>query len=203
MTFLASLLLGFGLGLRHATDADHVVVLAGLVQRERGLASAARVAVAWGLGHGLTFFGVGFAIVLLGLRIPVAFEPAMELVVAAMLVAMGAWHIARARGASLPAGPRPPVARPLVVGLVHGLAGSAPIALMALATMPSRAAAAGFLALFAVGTVLGMAAFTALLAKPLGWVASRPGLERAARVGAGALSVLLGVAMGLERVMGR
>jgi high-affinity nickel-transport protein len=90
-----------------------------------------------------------------------------------------------------------------VVGLVHGLAGSAPIALMALATMPSRAAAAGFLTLFAVGTVLGMAAFTALLAKPLGWVTSRPGLERAARVGAGALSVLLGVAMGLERVIGR
>jgi high-affinity nickel permease len=203
MTILASLLLGLGLGLRHATDADHVVVLTGLVQRERGIVQAARVAIAWGLGHGLTFFAMGLAIVLLGLRLPVAFEPAMELVVAAMLIAMGTWHIARVGTAPVPSAPAVAVTRPLVVGLVHGLAGSAPIALMALATMPSRMAAAAFLVLFAVGTVLGMVAFTALLARPLAWALSRPAIERVARIGAGALSVLMGFAIGLEHVMGR
>ncbi len=55
MTGLSVLLLGVGLGLRHATDADHVVVVSALVQREPGIWRAARVAALWGLGHSAAF----------------------------------------------------------------------------------------------------------------------------------------------------
>jgi nickel/cobalt exporter len=203
MSLVAALLLGLGLGLRHATDADHVVVLSGLVQRERGVAPVVRLAAAWGLGHGFTFFGVGLAIVLLGVRLPVTFEPAVEAIVALMLVAVGAWHITTAGDRVRREADSSTLARPLVVGLVHGLAGSAPIALLALATMPSRGVAAAYLALFAVGTVVGMMLFTMVIVRPLAWVGERPGFDRLSRIGAGALSIGLGVLMGAERFLGR
>ena len=83
MTGLSILLVGMGLGLRHATDADHVIVVSALVQRERGLWRAARLALLWGVGHTAAFLGMGLVIVLAELRIPSSFETAAELLVAA------------------------------------------------------------------------------------------------------------------------
>ncbi|HEU4405680.1 MAG TPA: hypothetical protein VFS43_10350 [Polyangiaceae bacterium] len=108
-----------------------------------------------------------------GLRVPAAFERAAEVLVAVMLVGLGAWHFVR-RGASGPAAPprAAAVARPIVVGVVHGLAGSAGIAVLVATTIGSRPWALGYLALFGVGTVLGMVALTAALAWPMGRAAS-------------------------------
>jgi nickel/cobalt exporter len=203
MSIIGALVLGLGLGLRHATDADHIVVLSGLVQRERGVASVARVAAAWGLGHSVTFFGVGLAIVVFGLSLPAAFEPFAESVVAAMLIGIGAWHLLRTHPRVDMTGSPLSTARPMAVGLVHGLAGSAPIALMALATMPTRAVAVTYLVLFALGTIVGMVLFTMVITRPLAWLRRGERFDSVMRMGAGALSVLLGVVMAIERFRDR
>lgn len=197
MTGLSILLLGVGLGLRHATDVDHVVVVSALLQREPGAWRAARIAALWGAGHTISFLTLGLLIVLTGLRLPEAFERGAELLVALMLIGFGFFHLATVRRRPARATAPPAVgspARPLAVGLVHGLAGSAGIALLAATTIRSRPLAVAYLGLVALGTVLGMVALTVAMSRPLGWTMRRSDrLGRAVSVLAALLSLGLGL----------
>lgn len=199
MSGLSVLLLGIGLGLRHATDADHLVVVSALVQREPGVWRAARIAALWGAGHTVAFLALGLLIVLAEVRIPEAFEHGAELLVALMLIGFGIWHLVRSRGTG--AGESMPSvagasARPLVIGLVHGLAGSAGIALLAATTIGSRPLAVAYLGLVALGTVIGMVVLTVLMSRPISWTMRREGrLRSAITVVAAMLSIGLGLAV--------
>ncbi|MCK6544979.1 high-affinity nickel-transport family protein [Myxococcota bacterium] len=191
---ISALFFGLVLGLRHATDADHVAVVSTLVQREPGRLHAARIAAWWGLGHSATLLGLGCIVLLLGVDVPEGFELAAELLVASMLVVLGVAHLVRVLTHEGPDGGAPmSVARPTIVGVVHGLGGSASIALLALTTMESRALAFAYLVLFCAGTVAGMVALTLLLSWPLAWTVRRGAFAR--RV-AGAAAALFSLALG-------
>lgn len=194
MTGWTILLLGIGLGLRHATDADHVVVVSALVQREPGVWRAARIAALWGIGHTGAFLGLGLLVVVAGVQLPHAFERGAELLVGAMLVAFGLWHVAHSRAAHAATTTRSSYARPMLIGLVHGLAGSAGIAILAATTIGSRGWAAAYLALFGLGTVLGMVALTVMMSRPIGWLMTRDDRVRCATT---AVAALLSVALGV------
>jgi hypothetical protein len=197
MTGLSVLLLGIGLGLRHATDADHVVVVSALVQREPGVWRAARIAALWGAGHTVAFLALGLLIVLAEVRIPGAFEHGAELLVALKLIGFGVWHLVRSRGTeSGEAGPSVAgaSARPLVIGLVHGLAGSTGIALLAATTIGSRPLAVAYLGLVALGTVLGMVALTVVMSRPISWTMRREGCLRSAIT---VIAAMLSIGLGL------
>jgi ABC-type nickel/cobalt efflux system permease component RcnA len=239
---VASLLfLGFFLGMRHATDADHVVAIATIVSRQRTLRGSALIGGAWGVGHTLTILVVGGAIILFGVVIPARVGLAMEFAVGIMLVLLGLLTLtglgrvirdaagARA-GRGMPGhghghdhvadgyphdhahahgdyvhqhahahdseghGHRDdetPLARidrrlggltlyhwlrPLVVGIVHGLAGSAAVALLVLAAVRDPVWAMAYLLLFGAGTILGMMLITTALAAPFAF--SRTTLPR-------------------------
>jgi len=198
MTGVSVLLLGIGLGLRHATDADHVVVVSALVQRERGIWRAARVAALWGAGHTAAFLGLGLLIVLAEVRVPSAFEPIVELLVAVMLIGFGIWHLARSRSNidASAAISSFAYARPVLIGLVHGLAGSAGIALLAATTITSRALAVAYLGLFGLGTIIGMVALTVIISRPISWTMQRGGwVKQAVTILAAGLSMVLGAAI--------
>lgn len=189
------LLVGLGLGVRHAIDADHVVVVSTLLTREPGVWRAARVAALWGVGHTIAFLGLGFLIVLAGLRVPAMFETAVDLVVGCMLLGLGALHLVRSlqprRGEAIPARV---TARPLAIGLVHGLAGSAGLALIAATTLASRLLASAYLVVVALGTVAGMVALTAAMARPLAWTLREQGrAKQLVGTVAGLLSATLGI----------
>lgn len=207
MTALSALLLGIGLGLRHATDADHVVVISALVQREPGIWRAVRLAVLWGIGHTATFMGLGLLIVFAGIRIPPSFERVTEVLVAAMLIGFGVWHLVRNRGnnEAAPGAPtRGTYARPMLIGLIHGLAGSAGIALLAATTIDSRALAAAYLGLFGLGTILGMVVLTVLISQPISWTMRRGHrVRQAVTVTAALLSIGLGVAIAVQGAFGQ
>jgi sulfite exporter TauE/SafE len=207
MNGLSVLLLGVGLGLRHATDADHVVVVSALLQREPGVVRAARVAALWGLGHSAAFLGLGLAVVLLDVVIPAAFERLADVSVGLMLVSFGLWHLRTGTSQrehrhhlhhhphdSLAEPAKTSAWRPIAIGLVHGLAGSAGIALLAATTIGSPRLAVAYLLLFGLGTVLGMVALTVALSRPMVWTMERG--ERARRVmtvGASLASIGFGV----------
>lgn len=124
MSFAALVLLGFVLGMRHATDPDHVVAVSTIVSRERSLRAAAPVGALWGLGHTITILAVGGAIILFGIAIPPHVGLGMEFAVAIMLVVLGGWNVATAHGHAHDEKPRRGrTLRPLFVGVVHGLAG--------------------------------------------------------------------------------
>ena len=177
---LSILVIGFFLGMRHATDPDHVIAVSTIVSRERSLAKAALIGALWGLGHTITIVLVGAAIILFNVAIPTRVGLSMELAVGLMLILLGIlnltgvtrwlserfspahpkvlgehvhvhehgsklhyhWHShqpqAEHHGESLaaPGWLRGPFAklgifhtlRPLFIGIVHGLAGSAAVA---------------------------------------------------------------------------
>ena len=194
---LTPILLGALLGLRHATDADHVVAVTTIVTRERSLARAARLGALWGVGHTATLLALGGAIVAFRLVIPPRVGLALEFGVALMLIGLGYSNLRRATE------PAPvSIARPLLVGLVHGLAGSAAVALLVLATIRETAGAIAYLLMFGLGTILGMVLVTVLLAAPTLYAQSRvTRLQTGVRWAAGALSIVVGVVLARELIV--
>lgn len=254
---LAICALGFFLGMRHATDADHVIAVTTIVARHRTVKGAATIGAVWGLGHTLTILVVGGGIILLGWVIPERVGLSMEFAVALMLVVLGIMNlsgladafrgsVARAEVAAAEVHPhaepaaghvhthahnhgdyvhthphahhpdrhphRPdqtPLARldrwlgnlgpyqlvrPLVVGIVHGLAGSAAVALLVLAAIDSARWSLVYLLIFGLGTVLGMMVMTAIIAVPVAYSGQRAArLHRGLRLASGAVSLAFGL----------
>ncbi|MGH7312649.1 MAG: hypothetical protein ACREJV_05710 [Candidatus Rokuibacteriota bacterium] len=231
--------LGFILGLQHATDADHLVAVATIVSRERRFAAGALIGALWGLGHAVTLTIAGAIVVALNARLPSPLSSAAELVVAAMIVALGALRlrdVLRGGGAA-PAehlladhehdgreafhshahahGPRshthPHVhpsrrllaalegartwaaARATMVGAVHGLAGTAAVSLLVLSTVPSAFGAAIYLVVFALGTMIGMTALTAVLAWPVSLALRRRRAHRTLAFCSGVAAIAFGL----------
>jgi high-affinity nickel-transport protein len=197
---LTLLTLGFFLGMRHATDSDHVVAVTTIVSREKSIRAASLVGALWGVGHTLTIMLVGGAIILFGIVFPARVGLTMEFSVALMLVVLGALNVLGFRrdverlrdrhvhGSHPPpasdeeheaihaqsqSAPKNSALRSLIVGTVHGLAGSAAVALLVLSTIRNAAWALLYLFVFGVGTVAGMVLVTSALAAPLVYTARR------------------------------
>jgi len=196
MSLLPLLGLGLLLGLRHALDPDHVVAVAAIAARTRRLLPAAWIGVVWGMGHTLTLFTVGAAIILFNVVVPARLGLSFEFAVALALIVVGLLNLrpAAAAAESSSAAPAPlPALRAFVVGLVHGLAGSAAVALLVLATVRDPRWACGYLLVFGLGTLIGMALITTGIASPLVLAGRRwPGATPRVRVLTGALSLALG-----------
>jgi len=242
---LAILAIGFLLGMRHATDSDHVIAVSTIVSRERSIVKAGWIGILWGIGHTLTIVVVGAAIILFGLAIPARVSLTMEFSVGLMLIVLGVLNLTGAmRYLSekfSPAHPKvigdhahihehgshlhlhwhshqpgkehhadslaPPkwaerqatrlgvfhTLRPLFVGLVHGLAGSAAVALLVLTTIREPRWAVLYLLIFGVGTIAGMMLITAAIALPFSFAGYKFGwLNRSLVFGSGLLSLAFG-----------
>jgi high-affinity nickel permease len=202
---LTIVLLGFFLGMRHATDPDHIIAVTTVVSRQSTIRNAMLIGAAWGVGHTVTIFLVGGAIILFDLAIPPRLGLALELAVAVMLILLGIltltgvmrWVQERYRfhrrlhgdglgrhGHHEDQTPQPwldqrlvrlgryRVIRPLAVGVVHGLAGSAAVVLLVLGTIPNPMWATAYLLLFGIGTIAGMVLITAAIGVPFAYTAA-------------------------------
>jgi ABC-type nickel/cobalt efflux system permease component RcnA len=191
-SFLGVVLLGLFLGMRHSMDPDHVIAVSTIASRERSVGQGAMIGVLWGVGHTLTIFVVGSAIILFGLIIPPRVGLSMEFSVALMLILLGVLNLTGAMRrivGTFAKGPSGAAAnktdnsvakfmnrhgsyqffRPLAIGLVHGLAGSAAVALLVLSTIRSPLWAIAYLLVFGFGTVIGMMLMTSAIAFPVAW----------------------------------
>jgi hypothetical protein len=221
---LASSGLGSLLGMRHALEPDHLAAVSTLVTGERSSSKAAFLGACWGLGHTVSLIAVGTALVLLRTQMPARVSEAFEFLVALMLVGLGlrAIRLASRQG---PAGPvhvhhhgtRVHVhqgapahihigawtlaRRPLMVGAIHGLAGSGALTALVLTTLPSTAARMTYMAVFGLGSTLGMAGLSGLLGWPLARVGQHRALARAVSLAVGCTSTALGIFYG-SRVLG-
>ena len=191
LTSLGVLAISFLLGMRHATDADHVVAVTTIVSRQRSLARAAAVGALWGIGHTVTLLAVGGVMIVLEIAMPPWLGLSLELLVAVMLVVLG---IASVIGGGASERMVDSSARPLIVGTIHGMAGSAAFTLLALPLIASPLLAGAYLMLFGVGTIAGMIVVTLAIALPSAYLAHR--MERARHVlryAAGAVSIAFGL----------
>jgi HupE/UreJ protein len=196
MNPLALLGLGLLLGLRHAADSDHVVAVTAIAARTRRVLPATMLGMMWGLGHTLTLFTVGAGIILFNWTVPPRLGLAMEFCVALALVLVGLLnlrHRESERVAPDEKSGRLPAGRAFLVGLVHGLAGSAAVALLVLATVHDPRWACLYLLVFGLGTLAGMALITTGFAWPVASAAERwAGAGRMIRLSTGALSLCFG-----------
>jgi ABC-type nickel/cobalt efflux system permease component RcnA len=192
--------LGLILGMRHSTDTDHVVAISTIISRQKSVRGAAVIGSVWGLGHTITIFVVGSMIILFKVEIPPRVGLSMEFCVALMLVLLGALNLSgamqkitrifmpakmaipaisnqsitsRSSGTALGQLGLFQCIRPLVIGLVHGLAGSAAVALLVLSTIHDPMWATVYLLIFGAGTMLGMMAMTTLMATSLNFAGQR------------------------------
>jgi nickel/cobalt transporter (NicO) family protein len=186
------LVLGFVLGLRHALDPDHLAAMGTIVSRERSLPRAALQGGLWGLGHTASLLGVGLAVILIGAPLPRSWSRWFELAVAAMLIVLGVLTLIRRR-VDRPV--RPGARRPILVGLLHGLAGSGALTILVLASIRSPWVALVTIAIFGMGSIGGMMLLSGLLALPFAWTGV-PRLGRAARTLAGIASIAVGLYCG-------
>ncbi len=191
LSFASILLLGFVLGMRHATDPDHVVAVTTIVSDERSLWRASLVGAVWGVGHSITILAVGGAIVVFRLVIPPRLGLFLEFCVALMLIVLGALTLSGRR-----IGSAGNMARPLLVGIVHGLAGSAFVALLVLAAVPGALLQLLYLGLFATGTIAGMALITVAVALPSAVTARRfVRMQGYLRIASGLASLAFGLVL--------
>ena len=178
VSFDSLLVLGFLLGLRHAMEADHLAAISTIVTERRSLLSSSLVGAFWGLGHTLALLIAGVGVLLLRFRLTDRMAHILELCVGIMLVLLGA-DVLRTlvrRGASHThehTGVAPHshadgwrLSRPLLVGMVHGLAGSAPLLLLTLTVVSSPLAAFSYIAVFGIGSMMGMAIMSLLISLP-------------------------------------
>ena len=190
---LAVLGLGFLLGMRHATDPDHVVAVTTIVTQQRSFVKAAWTGALWGIGHTITIMLVGGAIIVLKVQlshIPPRVGLSLEFAVAVMLVVLGLLTLAGGEKQVVQS-----TARPLAAGFVHGLAGSAAVAtLPQVALIPDPWWAVSYLAVFGVGTIGGMLLITASIAAPSLLATQRfAGMNRQLRIASGVASIAFGL----------
>jgi len=235
---------GFVLGIRHATDPDHVIAVTTIVSRQQSIRHAGVIGVLWGLGHTITIVLVGTGIIAFNLAIPPRIGLAMELAVGLMLIVLGVLnltgitrriterftpehsagvvhsHVHQHGGGQhvhthahdpdahlgLEENPQGPVQqllqrlglyqllRPLAVGIVHGLAGSAAVALLVLTTIRDPRWAIVYLLVFGLGTIAGMMVITMLIGVPFAYTGQR---FTRFNQGLGVASGLISVAFGL------
>ncbi len=245
ISFFSIIALGFFLGMRHATDPDHVIAVTTVISKQRDLRRSALVGAFWGLGHTLTIFVVGSAIILFDLVIPARIGLSMELSVGLMLIILG-WMNIRSFMRAMPESPakenrapalvhshvhthgdyihahphghqpdshphaveKTPVARldralgkirlyqylrPLAIGIVHGLAGSAAVALLILATIRDPRWAIAYLLVFGVGTIAGMMLITVSIASTFRFLGESKRFFRGLALASGVLSLGFGL----------
>ncbi|HEY2514648.1 MAG TPA: hypothetical protein VGI39_27475 [Polyangiaceae bacterium] len=190
-------------GMRHALEPDHVAAVGAMVAEQRSARASMRFAVAWGAGHAVTLFLVGGVLFAFRKKMPAGVGDAFELAVAIMLVALGVRALVSAR-------PNRPSAhahahaphgwsstrRPLLVGLVHGLAGSGALAAMVMSELSTLASGLVFMALYGLGATCGMAALAGVAGVPLAHLARKPRVLPALVATAGVFSMGLGFVWG-------
>jgi hypothetical protein len=201
------------LGVRHASEPDHLAAVSTLLtdpHNAGGPRRSALLGAVWGLGHSVALLVVGGLLLCLRLQMPGRIADGCELLVAAMLLALGMRSLRRAylcarEQQHAHAGPATPhvhagmwrtARRPFGVGLVHGLAGSGALTALALASMPSVLTGLVYMSLFGLGSVIGMALLTGVGGLPLRRLQSVPTLRAALGAAAGLMSVVLGVMWG-------
>jgi hypothetical protein len=214
---------GFGslLGMRHALEPDHLAAVSTLVTGERSRTRAAVLGMAWGLGHTAGLVVVGLVLVLLRAELPSRVADFFELLVAVMLIVLGSRAVLEAirqgqpahlhrhtfavhRHSGLPAhvhiGTWTLARRPLIVGAIHGLAGSGALTALVLTTLPSTAARLTYMALFGLGSTIGMTALSGLLGWPLARLGAHHIVTRGIAFAVGTMSVVLGLVWGYPLV---
>lgn len=217
----ATLALGFVLGLKHALDADHLAAVSTFASEYKSVWRSSLVGVYWGLGHSAALLVFGAAVILFRLTLTARVSQYLDFAVGCMLILLGVnvfrklrkdpvvhvhthehdgtahshlhFHAGHAEHDHSHRVFRVG-GKPFVVGVVHGLAGTAAVLLLFVSTIPSILLAFATILIFGAGTIGGMMVMSALMSVPVALAAGRlAAIERGVRLAAGLFSFGFGV----------
>ena len=213
---LALIIIGFLLGFRHAFEPDHLAAVTTLATGRGNVREAARLGLAWGLGHTASITAVALVLIVSGWRLPDRLQPAADLLVALLLIGLGGGVLVRlarrhrlAYGAEHESAHRhhhphahvPPARderQSLGFGLAHGLAGSGAIMVLMVAAAATRTAQLAYLASFGSGTIGGMLVVSSAVAMAARAARGRSTLVWGIQATAATASIAVGVVLGLD-----
>ena len=202
--------MGFLLGLKHAFDADHIAAMAALNSKNSSLKG-----FFWGIGHTVSLLVIGFLVLSFKITIPEKLALSFELVVGIMLVILGVNALAAFKRFKLHFHKHRHGAKehlhlhshyiskshnhghkPLLIGLIHGLAGSAALTLLVLSTINSIPIGIFYILVFGIGSIIGMVVISKIISLPFKFMAHKfYGAHAMLRLGAGFASLAFGISI--------
>ena len=217
VTVATALFFGFALGVKHALDADHIVAITTIVSRTSSFLHSLIIGLSWGIGHTFTLLLAGIVVLVFKAAIPEKVFLSMEFLVGIFLVLLGVplikqlivarphIHIHK-HGTKSHVHPHSHqetekhkhrhIRRPLLLGMIHGMAGSGAVLLLVLSTMPTVGQGLIYIMLFGIGTIVGMVLFSGLIGLPFRFAGRYSyKLQLWFKGAAGLLSVFLGSAI--------
>ncbi len=220
------LLIGFVLGLQHAIEADHLAAVSTIVSEKKNLWTASLVGGMWGIGHTVSLFVVGALVIFLKLQISDSIEAKLEAIVGVMLILLGInalrklfstdkihvhahehgerehVHIHSHSAAKVETSHHRFSPRSILIGMVHGLAGSAALMFFILPTIKSPFVALAYILIFGIGSIGGMMAMSFLIGLPIHFTANRfDFFNKGIRLCAGVFSLGLGALIVYQKLV--
>lgn len=197
MDLMIVLLMGLVLGIKHAMEPDHVIAVSTIVSRTKKLFTACLVGVSWGIGHTLTLFVVGMIFILMKKEIPSDLAKYLEFAVGIMLVYLGISNFFFTKKehdhGHTHTHENTSHLKSILIGSVHGLSGSAALILLTMATIEHPLQGALYIALFGVGTIIGMMISTLVIGIPFAMSSKNKKLNQIFTKSAGLVSILFGI----------
>lgn len=200
VTLFSILSLGFILGIKHAIEPDHVIAVSTIASRSKKLSQSALAGVFWGIGHTATLFLIGITLILMKNSISDKVSMSLEFLVGVMLVYLGVVNVLSANknqrhdhGDHSQYGDKHYFVKSSLIGLVHGLAGSAAMVLLTMSTVNSVWQGAAYILIFGAGTVAGMLLFTTVIGIPFVFSSSKKEMNSLFTMISGIISVLFGL----------
>lgn len=207
VSFLSILALGFVLGIKHAIEPDHVIAVSTIASQSKKLFRSSLAGVFWGIGHTATLFIVGIILLIMKGQIPEKWAMSLEFLVGIMLVYLGISTITSLKKIHVHQHEQDSETinqhgnqqknlsyiKSMVIGLVHGLAGSGAIVLLTMSTVKSVMESAIYILIFGFGTVIGMFFFTTILGISFIFSAKRLRLNNTLTQITGVISTVFGI----------
>lgn len=202
VTLLSVLAVGFILGIKHAIEPDHVIAVSTLASQSNKLWQATLAGVFWGIGHTATLFIIGIVLIMMKNDIPEIWSLTLEFFVGIMLVYLGIVSMVSVRKKKELQNQQENVQhltkkvtyyKSLIIGFVHGLAGSAAMVILTMSTVQSVWEGAFYILVFGLGTVLGMLIFTTIISVPFILSMKRRVTSRALIFATGSISTVFGI----------
>ncbi|MED1467236.1 sulfite exporter TauE/SafE family protein [Bacillus salipaludis] len=207
VSFLSVLALGFVLGIKHAIEPDHVIAVSTIASQSKKLSRSSLAGVFWGIGHTATLLIVGIILLIMKGKIPEKWAMSLEFLVGIMLVYLGIStitslkkihvhqheHDSETRNKHEKQQRKLSYMKSMVIGLVHGLAGSGAMVLLTMSTVKSVLESAVYIVIFGFGTVFGMLFFTTILGVPFIFSAKRLRLNKTLTQITGVISTMFGI----------
>ncbi|MBI4078957.1 MAG: sulfite exporter TauE/SafE family protein [Candidatus Levybacteria bacterium] len=214
-----TLVFGFLLGVKHAFETDHIIAVSNILAEQKSSLKAALVGTFWGIGHTTTIFVIGVFVLLLRISITAEISNLLEFGVGIMLVFIGIQNIVQGRvmfhtHPHTHEGKSHTHAHPhvrektlhahhksFIIGIIHGLAGSGALMLLVLSTISSPLQGMYYIAVFGIGSILGMTISSFILGTPFVYGVNKfPNIEKYIRITAGTVSLLFGIFLLINRI---